>query len=78
MPSSDQKFIYAGKGAFPKSIDGRLNSKGFEIAWHGLLGRQVSLHRNSEGKSMNTTPLFATKPSSPSDFSNYIPSIYSQ
>ena len=30
------------------------------------------------GKSMNTTPLFATKPSSPSDFSNYIPSTYSQ
>ena len=29
------------------------------------------------GKSMNTTPFYVTEPSTPSDFTNYIPSIHS-
>ena len=28
------------------------------------------------GKSMNTTPFYVTEPSTPSDFTNYIPSIH--
>ena len=49
------------------------------LSWAGMYfradkSRSIVIVR---GKSMNTTPFYVTEPSTPSDFTNYIPSIHS-
>ena len=49
------------------------------FSWAGLYLRAEKSHSIVivRGKSMNTTPFYVTKPSTPADFTNHIPSIHS-
>ena len=49
------------------------------LSWAGMYFRADKSHSIVivRGKSMNTTPFYVTQPSTPSDFTNYIPSIHS-
>ena len=49
------------------------------FSWAGMYFRADKSHSIVivRGKSMNTTPFYVTQPSTPSDFTNYIPSIHS-
>ena len=93
LASSARKFISTGNVALPlvrafmddlksSSVSGAQNFLDRcvkVLPWAGMYLRANKSHSIVivRGKSMNTTPFYVKEPSTPSDFTNYIPSVHS-